>query len=254
MLLYANKMAFAGAFCALCLVCQSCATKKYLHEAIAPLQERLNSTDSQVGNIQKQVATNHEAIGDLDRSVATTSEKAEEAQRKAQEAADAAARAVTAAAEAARKAAVANLAALKVQQDLERATENIDTFRQVASEQIFFGVGRSTLDKTGEQTLDALAQKLASLKGYVVEVEGFSDSTGNAAANLRLSEERADAVVHYLVLDRSIPPASVHQLGAGSAFPGADNKNSAARKNNRRVDLRVYTRDVGVQHATGSAQ
>lgn len=242
-----NRIALFGSLGLMCFSSLSCATKRFLRDAVAPVQNQLDSTNSHVSGIEKQVAANHEAIGDLDRTVATTSEKAEEAQRKAQEAADAAARANTAAAEAARLAEAANLAALKVQQDLDRARQNIDTFRQVATEQIFFGINQSALNKNETEKLDMLIQKLHELKAYIVEVKGFADSTGSAASNLKLSQERTDAVVHYLSVDRSVPPSSIRQFGAGSSFPGADNRTAAARKSNRRVDITVFVRDVANQ-------
>src|SRR5580692_11399093 len=149
-----------------------CATKKYLQEAVAPVQNQINGTQAQLNTVQKQSDQNREAIGDLDRNVATTSEKATEAARKAQEAVDAAARANAAAAEAVRQAEAANLTASKMDRDLDRSMQNLNNFRQAAAEQIFFRVNRSVLDHGESEKLDALVQKLNGLKGYIVEIEG----------------------------------------------------------------------------------
>ncbi len=246
-----NRTALFGALCALLLASAGCATKKFLREAIAPLQNQANQTQDQTKAVQKQADANQaavkEAIGDLDRSVATTSEKAEEAERKAAEAAAAAAKANAAAAEAARRAEIANATARKVSGDLDRSVQAMDTFRQVANEQIFFAVNRSALNKGESEKLDGMVQKLTALKAYIVEVEGFADSTGDVARNLELSQKRADSVVHYLAVEHNIPPRMIRQLGVGSEFAGANNKTAAARKNNRRVDIKVYTRDLGNQ-------
>jgi outer membrane protein OmpA-like peptidoglycan-associated protein len=88
------------------------------------------------------------------------------------------------------------------------------------------------------------------MKGYLVEVEGFADKTGNVAANRELARKRADAVVHYLAVEHNIPLRSIRELGVGSDFPDADNKTRAARKENRRVDVKIYSLDI----AGGQAQ
>jgi outer membrane protein OmpA-like peptidoglycan-associated protein len=237
--------------CAWCWVSAGCATKKYVRESIAPVQGQANQTQEHTNAIKKQTDSNREAIGDLDRNVATTSEKATEAEKRAAEALEAAARATAAAAEAARRAEAANAAAVRVDQDLQRSLENMNNFRQVATEQIFFGVNRTVLKKEESDKLDAIIQKLNELKAYIVEVEGFADSTGDPDSNLKLSQQRADAVVHYLAVEHNVSVGAIRQLGVGSDFPGADNKTSAARKSNRRVDIKVYTRDLGTQGSNG---
>jgi outer membrane protein OmpA-like peptidoglycan-associated protein len=239
-------------FAGILLFTAGCATKKFLQEAISPVQNQVNGTQAQLNTVQKQSDQNREAIGDLDRNVAATSEKALEAARKAQEAADAAARANAAAAEAARQAEAANLAARKVDRDLDRSMQNLSNFRQTAAEQIFFRVNRSVLDHGESDKLDALVQKLNGLKGYIVEIEGFADSRGDRESNLKLSQQRADAVVHYLSVEHDIPVRSIRQLGVGSQFPGADNATPAARKNNRRVEVKVYSRDLAEEASTSS--
>ena len=83
-----------------------------------------------------------------------------------------------------------------------------------------------------------------SMKGYVVEVEGFADRTGNVAYNRDLSRKRADAVVHYLAVEHNIPLRSIRELGVGSDFPDANNKTREDRKENRRVDVKIYQLDV----------
>ncbi len=240
---------------AVCLMSGGCATKKYLREAIAPVQNQLGQTQNQVTGLQKQSDANRdatrEAIGDLDRTVATTSEKATEADKKASEAAEAAARANAAAAEAARLAEEANSAASRLDADLYRSLQNLNDYRQVAIEQIFFGINRTVLNKAESEKLNGLVEKINALKGYIVEVEGFADSTGNAAHNLELSQQRADAVVHFLTVEHDIPLLAIRELGVGSDFPGADNKTSEARKTNRRVDVKVYRRNLGNEAGAG---
>src|ERR1700751_2794948 len=62
-----------------------------------------------------------------------------------------------------------------------------------------FKVGSSTISKEDEEQLKQLAQSAAGLKGYIAEGKGYADSTGSAAMNTKLSEDRAKSVITYLV-------------------------------------------------------
>lgn len=224
-----------------------CATKKHVREAIAPVQNQVNQTQGQVNTLQKQTDEQKQAIGDLDRQVATADEKATEAGKKADEAAEAAARANTAATEARQQADTANNLAQQAQQavaKVDQKFDNLDNYKLMTTEQVHFGFNQSNLTKEDQAKLDDAVQKLGSLKNYLVEVEGFADRTGDKTYNRELSRKRADAVVHYLAVEHNIPLRAIRQIGAGSDFPDADNKTREARKENRRVDVRIYTLDL----------
>ncbi len=248
-----NTPAFLGALIVLSLTGVGCATKKHVREAIAPVQDQVNKTQTQVGTLQKQTDENKQSIGDLDRQVATADEKAVEAGKKAAEAADAAAKANSAAADAAQRAEAANTAAQQTATKLDTSLQNLDNYKLVSTQPIYFGVNRTTLTKDEQQKLDDAVQKIAAMKMYIVEVEGFADRTGPSAYNRELSRKRADTVVHYLAVEHNIPLRSIRELGAGSDFPNADNKTRAARKENRRVDVKIYSLDVTGQATNESS-
>jgi len=250
-----NTAVFVGVLTALSLASVGCATKKHVREAIAPVQNQVNQTQGQVttlqGTVQKQGEETKQAIGDLYRQVATADEKATDAGRKAAEAAEAAARANSAAAAAAQRADSANSLAQQAQQGVTRldttvstSFSNLDNYRLVDTKQVYFGLNRSTLAKDEQAKLDDAVQKIGGMKEYIVEIEGFADRTGDQAYNRELSRKRADAVVHYLAVEHSIPLRSIRTLGAGADFPDADNKTRAARKENRRVDIKIYALDL----------
>lgn len=242
--------AFLGALTVLSLASVGCATKKHVREAIAPVQNQVNQTQGQVTTLQKQTDEQKQAIGDLDRQVATADEKATDAGRKAAEASEAAARANSAATEAAQRADAANTLAQTAQQNVSRVDQkfdNLDNYKLMTTEQVHFAFNKSTLTKDEQAKLDDAVQKIGGMKNYIVEVEGFADRSGDQAYNRELSRKRADAVVHYLAVEHSIPLRAIRQLGAGSDFPDADNKTREARKENRRVDVKIYTLDLGGQ-------
>lgn len=239
-----NTPAFLGAVTILSLVSVGCATKKHVREAIAPVQNQVNQTQSQVNTLQKQTDENKQSIGDLDRQVATADEKAVEAAKRAAEAAEAAAKANAAAADAAHRADTANNAVQQTQQKLDTSLQNLDNYKLATTMQVHFGVNRSTLTKEEREKLDAAVGKFGEMKNYIVEVEGFADRSGDKAYNRELSRKRADAVVHYLAVEHNVPLRSIRQLGVGADFPDADNKTRAARKENRRVDVKIYSLDL----------
>ncbi len=232
-----SKLTVIPALAGLALVSQGClATRKHVDQQIAPVQ-------AQVNTVQKQGADNKQAIGDLDRQVATTDEKATEAGRKAQEAADAAAKANDAAGQAAQSASSAKAAADQVGSRLDTAVNNIDNYKLLNTEKVYFRFGKYNLTPDEQAKLDQALQSLASTKNYVIEVEGYTDRTGGKTYNVALSEHRADAVVRYLAV-HNVPVRKIHMVGVGSEEPNAENHTRAERKENRRVDVRVYALDL----------
>jgi OmpA-OmpF porin, OOP family len=103
-----------------------------------------------------------------------------------------------------------------------------------------FRVGSSVLNPDAKTKLDAIATKAQNAKGYVLEVTGFADATGNTARNRALSQRRADAVIRYLVEQHQIPLRRiVTPYGFGESNPVADNKTRTGRAENRRVEVKV---------------
>ena len=72
----------------------------------------------------------------------------------------------------------------------------------------------------------------------MVSVEGFTDSRGADDMNLKLSQDRANAVKDYLV-SQGVKPEKVRAMGRGEANPVASNDTPEGRANNRRVEIVV---------------
>ena len=111
---------------------------------------------------------------------------------------------------------------------------------------VLFKVNSSIIDATAKQTIDdaaawAKAEKAkGNTNGWLVEVVGFADTSGNTAKNRALSERRAKSVIQYLVgvhgmdLRRLVQP-----FGYGESRPAADNKTAEGRAKNRRVEIKI---------------
>jgi OmpA-OmpF porin, OOP family len=74
-----------------------------------------------------------------------------------------------------------------------------------------------------------------------LKIGGYTDNSGDATANVRLSQARADAVSHELV-GMGVGAARLEAEGYGSQHPVADNATEEGRARNRRVALRALTK------------
>jgi len=103
-----------------------------------------------------------------------------------------------------------------------------------------FKVGSSKVSKEDLDQLKQLADTANGLTGYIVEVVGYADATGSAAMNEELSENRAKAVVSYLIQQCNVPVRRIVAPGAmGEYQPAASNETKEGRADNRRVEVKV---------------
>jgi OmpA-OmpF porin, OOP family len=103
-----------------------------------------------------------------------------------------------------------------------------------------FNVGSSKISAKDQEELKKLAETATGLKGYIVEVIGYADATGSAAINTKLSEDRAKAVISYLMQQGGVPIRHIVAPGAmGEYGAAAPNETKAGRAENRRVEVKV---------------
>lgn len=101
-----------------------------------------------------------------------------------------------------------------------------------------FDFDKSVLKPAGRAALDNLIYKIDQIELEVVIAVGHTDSIGSDQYNMKLGERRANAVKAYLV-SRGIPAHRVYAESKGERQPVADNKTSAGRAKNRRVEIEV---------------
>jgi OmpA-OmpF porin, OOP family len=101
---------------------------------------------------------------------------------------------------------------------------------------INFDTGKATIKAESEPVLAEIVKLLNSQPGWRMRVEGHTDNVGVNAANLQLSQQRAAAVVGWLVA-QDIAPGRLTSQGFGDMEPIVDNSTDAARSQNRRVEI-----------------
>lgn len=240
---------FAALVVAGMLATTGCATKKYVRQQVGSLEPKI----AEVSTANKENAERIDAVDGRARqgisAAAAADSKATQAGQAAAAADNKATQAGQAAATADNKATQAGQQAQTANQGVQQANNRIntvetrisslDTYTSGQSQSVMFKVNSAQLSKDAMGTLDSVASQVSSQRsGYLVEIQGFTDTSGDEIYNVNLSQRRADAVLRYLV-GKNVPLYRVRVLGLGEASPVADNKTRVGREQNRRVEVRV---------------
>jgi OOP family OmpA-OmpF porin len=134
----------------------------------------------------------------------------------------------------------------QIEENVKDIEENTKRFTALAEYDVKgeatvkFATSSSKISAADQEELKKLAGTATGLTGYIIEVTGFADATGGAAMNTKLSEDRAKAVVTYLVQQGGVPIRHIVAPGAmGEYGPAAPNETKAGRAENRRVEVKV---------------
>jgi OOP family OmpA-OmpF porin len=102
---------------------------------------------------------------------------------------------------------------------------------------ILFDTGKSTIKPESAQAIGEIAKLLTADPSLKVFVVGHTDTVGGVDSNIKLSQDRAEAVLQALVRDHGIAPARLRASGCGPFAPVASNDTEEGRAKNRRVEL-----------------
>ena len=128
---------------------------------------------------------------------------------------------------------------------LTNTVANLDNYRPVAETSVKFGFNKDILTDQSKEALDQMAGSIATTKGYIITLEGSTDSVGSAEYNYDLSQRRANSVIQYLATKYNVPAHKIYVIGLGKDKPVESNKTKQGRADNRRVDVRLMTNTVG---------
>src|ERR1700752_5108435 len=190
-------------------------TSQMIQAGLHPTAEQVATNVVAIENNKKGIATNQQNIATNQQNIATNKE------------------------------AIATHAQ-QIEKNIKNIQENTDRFNRLddydvkGEATVRFKAASSTISQEDKEQLKKLAETATGLNGYIIEVKGFADSTGGASMNERLSEDRAKAVIGYLMRECNVPVWRIVAPGAMGEFqPAASNESASGRAENRRVEVKV---------------
>ena len=200
----------------------ACATKTYVRKHV---EEQVVALEGSIEELEEITKTNAGNIKDVD----VRAQKGIEETLGKVEVADA-------------KAVQADSKATAAGEDLNSVASAIaalDQYKMVESQQVQFGFDKDSLGEESIAALNRIGEKIGSTNHYVVELRGFTDTTGAQNYNLSLAQRRADVVRRYLIENYKVPLYRIFVEGFGESMPMADNKTRSGRAANRRVEVNL---------------
>lgn len=217
----------------------ACATKGFVRQEVqataAPLETRIENNETGIKQNAEQIQGNANQISELSAlnrqntqgietlkgDVTRVDSKAGEAQsmaNRAQETADGATGRVA---------------------SLDERFSNRNRYTVLAEKIINFKFDSSVLDDSYQADLIQVAAIVKENPDAMVVLEGHTDTTGDAAYNIRLGERRMEAVYRSLVIEQEVPIHRIHKMSFGEARPLAENDTTEGRSKNRSTVIRV---------------
>ncbi|PYX31298.1 MAG: flagellar motor protein MotB [Acidobacteria bacterium] len=208
-----------------------CSSKNYVKQQTTPLINKTNELDDLTAKNSRDIK---EVDARAQAGIQAVNTKTAEVEQKAQSAGQNAASAQQ----------MADAANNRVGL-LTNTVANLDNYRPVAETSVKFGFNKDNLTPKAKEALDQLAGTISSTKGYIITLEGGTDSVGPADYNYDLSQRRANSVIQYLATKYQVPAHKIYVIGLGKDKPVETNKTSTGRADNRRVDVRLMTNKQG---------
>jgi outer membrane protein OmpA-like peptidoglycan-associated protein len=191
----ASAMAVAAIACALSL--GACATKGFVREQVGQVDTKVDATQTQVTAQQATLQAHEQQLGQLDKNTREALERAE---------------------------AAGKLAEGKFLYSMVLTDDSVK-----------FPVDGTALSPEAKARIQEFVEKLKNdNKNVYLEIQGHTDSTGSPAVNLRVGEERAEAVRRFMN-QQGVALNRISTISYGQDSPVASNKTRAGRAQNRRV-------------------
>lgn len=198
-----------GLVLAAALLATGCATKKYVGEEVATVNQRVDDVQGQVEENQTGIRGNRDAIRRQGQDIQSASKTAQEALERA--------------------VAAGKLAEGKFLYEVA-----------LTDDKVRFAFDKAELSDEAVGALDEFADQLKQdNRDVYIEIQGHTDAIGGEEYNYSLGLERAEAVRRYLNLHGGVPLHRMSVISYGETAPVADNANREGRAQNRRVVLVV---------------
>jgi peptidoglycan-associated lipoprotein len=203
-------------FLAVAVAASGCATKKYVGTEVGVINQKVDALSGEVEKTQERVKRNEVRIDEVNQEAQQAKAGVAEAKGSAQQ-------------------------ALVRATEAERAAKGKLIYTvTLSNDKVTFPVNRAKVSDDARSIVDeAIAQLKAENRGVYFEIEGHTDATGPDAYNMRLGEERAEAVRNYLHDQHGIALNRMQVISYGESKPVEDNKTREHRAQNRRVVIKV---------------
>ncbi len=218
----------AGA--ALLVAAAGCTTKNYVRSQTNPLVDHINQLDRATARNTsqiKQVNTN------IQGGIQSAQASASQAMQAAQQAQGQASQVSTQLQQTGNQV-----------QSMANTVANLDNYTVNSRQVVHFAFNRWNLTRHARSTLDQVVSSLDQNPHAIATVKGYTDWTGPASYNYRLSEWRANSVVSYLE-QHGVQPYRIFKIGLGKNQYVASNHTVSGRKANRRVQISLLVNSLG---------
>jgi OmpA-OmpF porin, OOP family len=121
---------------------------------------------------------------------------------------------------------------------LNDPSKSVETETWFDFDRLLFDTGKATLQPASQEQLGNIAAILKAYPKVKIRIGGYTDNTGDASANMRLSDDRAGNVMAELAR-LGVDASRMSAKGYGEEHPVADNSTEEGRQKNRRISLRV---------------
>lgn len=136
------------------------------------------------------------------------------------------------------------------QAENERRFSQSGQFVEKGRTRVLFATGSAAINPEGKQALQDIAKQAEAMPGALLRIVGHADTTGNAAANQRLSAQRASSVTAYLYKVCKVPPEKIaSSTGLGSNLPTDEDDSAASLAQSRRVTVFIVVSKVAADMA-----
>lgn len=187
-----------------------CATKKYVRQETATIDEKVVGIESAIEENQKRLKEHDERLTTLGSLITQQRDEIKTVDGKIEE--------------------------------VKKAAQGKLLFKEILkNDQAKFQFDSFALGPEAKAALDTFVQKLVEEnRGVYLEIQGHTDSTGEESYNLLLGKKRAEAVMEYFYKQYRIPLHRMQVFSFGSSVPIAENSTRDGRAQNRRVEILVY--------------
>jgi len=221
-----------------------CATKKYVKQQVDPVSGRVDEltevtkrNENAIKDVDSRAQSGIQSVqtkaNEVDQKATTANQKAEQATQLAQN---------------------NQTQITKIEGSVNTVNQklgNIDNYKPVETASVGFKFDRADLTDEAKATLDQLAGKVKDSRGYVLEIQGFTDKSGADKYNLTLSQRRSESVIRYLAQQHQIPLFRMFILGLGESKEIEDQKTRQGRAANRRVEITLLKSGEGTEASSG---